>query len=90
MAELGTDIILVAGGLTFANEWYQTKVINWRVPIATLILSWAVEGVSRLNSTAGTGIGIAALIVASSTQFNGKSPVQTIGALFPPGGKQHA
>jgi len=31
-----TGIVLAAGGISFANEWWQTKTPNFRIPAATL------------------------------------------------------
>jgi hypothetical protein len=82
VANVGTGIILVAGGMTFANEWYQTGKVNWRVPIATLLAAAVIDGVSKFDDKAGVGLSIMVLIVASITKFGGKSVVDTINEVF--------
>ncbi len=82
MAEdTGMKLVLLAGTLTFANEWLQTKEVNWRVPVATVLAAAAVAGVGKVSSGGATGLGVMALIVAASTPLNGKSPIQQIGAV---------
>lgn len=81
-----TTIILVAGGITFVNEWYQTRQVNWRVPLATLLLAAGFEGLSKLDPTVATGLAIMALIGAVTAEFNGKSAAATIADLFPSSG----
>jgi len=88
MAATGTSLILVAGTLTFSNEWYQTKTFNWRVPIATILIAAGFEGLDKFDPRVATGLGIMALIVAATTEFNGKSAVATIGDLFGSTGTQ--
>jgi len=80
---LATSIILAAGTMTFANEWYQTKQVNWRVPIATLILAAAFDGLARLDNGAATSLAVIAFIGAGTTEFNGKSAFATLAQLFP-------
>lgn len=77
-----TGIILVAGTITFANEWYQTKQINWRVPVATTLAALVFEGISHVNDHAATGLAWMALLVAMLTKFNGKSVAGTVSDLF--------
>jgi hypothetical protein len=84
-AATGTTLVLVAGTITFANEWYQTKVFNWRVPIATVLIAAGFEGLDKFDPRVATGLGIMALIVAGTTTFNGKSAADTIGSLFTSG-----
>jgi hypothetical protein len=86
VASTGTTIVLVAGGITFANEWYQTKDINWRVPIATALIAAGVEGISKLDDKAATGLAVMILIGAALTEFNGKSAAATLTDLFPNSG----
>ena len=62
-------ITLVAGGITFVNEWYQTKNIDWKVPLATAILAVGMQVFAELDNGAAT------------TQFNGKSALDTVLAL---------
>jgi len=81
-----TGIILVAGTITFANEWYQTKKINWRVPLATIFAALIFDGIAHVNDHAATGLAIMALLVAMMTRFNGKSVAGTLADTF--NGKQ--
>lgn len=74
-------IIMIAGTLTFANEWYQVDKINWRVPIATFGAAWLIAGISEVSSNTATGLAVMALIVACVTPLNGKSPVQEIASV---------
>jgi hypothetical protein len=83
-----TNIILVTGGITFVNEWYQTKKLNWRVPVATLLLAAVFDGLAKLDSKAATGVAIMALIGAMTVEFNGKSAAATVADLYPHKGKK--
>jgi glucokinase len=77
-----TGIILVAGTITFANEWYQTKNINWRVPLATIFAALIFDGVAHVNDRAATGLAIMVLLGAMVTRFNGKSVAGTLADTF--------
>jgi hypothetical protein len=83
----GTDmtasvtITLVAGGITFVNEWYQTRNIDWKVPLATALLAVGMEMLSNLSSGAATALSVMVLMGAATTQFNGKSALDTVLAL---------
>lgn len=83
-------IIMIAGGITFANEWYQTKEFNWRVPVATILLAAVFEGLARLDTKVATGLSVMALLAALTTEFNGKSALDTISGIFPAGGTKPA
>jgi hypothetical protein len=76
-------IILAAGSLTFANEWYQSDKINWRVPIATFGAAWLLAGIAEVSDKTATGLAIMALIVTVTTPFHGKSVVQEIATVVP-------
>lgn len=78
MANTGTSIVLIAGTMTFANEWYQTKKVNFKVPIATLFAAVAIDAISHIDDRAGVGLSIMVLIGASVTKFGGKSVIDTI------------
>lgn len=77
--DTGMKLVLLAGTLTLANEWLQTKDINWRVPVATVLAAAAVAAIGKVSPNGGTGLGVMALIVAAATPLNGKSPIQQIG-----------
>lgn len=82
MASPATGIILIAGTITFANEWYQTHTVNWRVPIATLLAAAVFDGLATIDSKAAVGLSIIVLIGAFTTKFNGKSASATLAELF--------
>jgi hypothetical protein len=76
MAATGTVLTLAAGTMAFTNEWLQTKSINWRIPIATLIGAGLVDGFSHVSAPGATGLGLMILIGAAVTPINGKSLIQ--------------
>jgi hypothetical protein len=78
-----TVIVLTAGTITFANEWYQTKQINWRVPVATLLLAALADGLAKVDNSAATGLSVMILLGALLTKFNGKSAADQIAETFP-------
>ena len=80
--EPATAIILFAGTMTFANEWYQTKKVNWRVPVATLLVAAGFDGLSHLDRGISVMLATMVLIGAAVTEFNGKSAADTIAGLF--------
>lgn len=82
MANTGTSIVLLAGTMTFGNEWYQTKKVNFRVPIATLLAAAAIDGLSHIDDRAGVGLSIMVLIGAVTVRFGGKSVVDTLAEIF--------
>lgn len=84
MANTATVVVLTAGTITFTNEWYQTKTVNWRVPVATLILAGLFDGLSKLSSMAATGLSVMILIAALVTRFNGKSVADQLAQSFGP------
>lgn len=81
MAETGTMITLTAGGITFVNQWYQTRNIDWKVPVATVILAGGVDVLSRLDTKAATILSVLILMGAVTTKFNGKSAIDMISQL---------
>jgi hypothetical protein len=68
--------------MTFGNEWYQTKKVNWRVPIATLLAAAVIDGLNKVDDKAAIGLSIMVLIVASATKFGGKSVIDTMVELW--------
>jgi hypothetical protein len=83
-ADTGMKLVLVAGSMTFANEWYQAHEINWRIPVATVLAAAIVAGVGKVSPGGGAGLGVMALIVAAVTPLNGKSPVQQLTTIVGP------
>lgn len=73
-----TVIVLTAGGMTFVNKWYQTKDIDWKVPVATVLIAAGVDLISNLDNSAAIGLSLLILLGAATTKFNGKSPVDLI------------
>jgi hypothetical protein len=74
-------LVLFAGTLTFSNEWLQTRELNWRIPVATVLAGAAVAGIGRVSPGGASSMGVMALIVAAVTPLNGKSPIQEIGSV---------
>lgn len=83
-----TNIILVAGTITFTNEWYQTHQVNWKVPVATLIIAAVFDGLAKLDDHAATGLAIITFIGAITVQFNGKSAANMVSGLIGGGTKK--
>jgi hypothetical protein len=79
--DTGMKIVLLAGTLTFSNEWLQTREINWRIPVATVLAAAATAGVGRVSPNGAATLGVMALIVAAATPLNGKSPIQQISSV---------
>ncbi len=82
MAATATGIVLIAGTVTFSNEWYQTKQVNWRVPVATLLVAAIFDGLARVDDKAAIGLSVMVLIGAVTTRFNGKSVADTVAETF--------
>lgn len=79
---LATGIILTAGTVTFANEWYQTHQINLRVPVATLLAAAIFDGLAHIDDKAATSLSVIVLIGAMTAKFNGESAADTLAQLF--------
>jgi|SRR5215469_3311906 len=83
MAEdTGMKLVLLAGTLTFTNEWVQTHEVNWRIPVATVLAAAAVAGIGKVSSGGATSLGVMAVIVAAATPLNGKSPIQELNTVI--------
>ncbi len=78
MANTATVIILTAGTATFANEWYQTNQVNWRVPVATVLVAAAFDVFARVDSKAATIASVIVLIGALTATLNGNSILDEI------------
>jgi len=81
---MATGIVITAGSMTFINEWYQTRQINWRIPIATLFLGAGMDVISAIDDKIANMLAIIILIGAGVTEFNGKSAFDTLSDLFNP------
>lgn len=88
MASPAAGIIIIAGGITFTNEWYQTKGINWRVPIATILAAAVFDGLAKLDEKAAVGVSIMVLIGAFVNKINGKSIADVLTESFSTKAKQ--
>jgi hypothetical protein len=82
VANVATGIILVAGTMTFGNEWYVTGKPNWRVPVATLLAAAVFDGLAHIDDKAAVGLSIIVLLGAFTAKFNGKSVSDTLATLF--------
>lgn len=79
--DTGMKLVLLAGGMTFANEWFQAKQINYRVAVATVLAAAGVAGIGRISPGGAASLGLMALIAAAATPLNGKSPIQQLNAV---------
>lgn len=82
MANTAAGIILIAGGITFTNEWYQEHSINWRVPIATVLAAAVFDGLAKLDDHAAVGLAVIVLIGAFVNKVNGKSIADVLTSSF--------
>lgn len=81
MANTATVIILTAGTMTFANEWYQTNRVNWRVPVATVIVAAGFDVFAKIDSKAATMAAVIVLIGAVAAPINGLSIAQEVAGM---------
>jgi hypothetical protein len=82
VAETATGIVLIAGTITFGNEWYQTGKVNWKIPIATMLAAAVFDGLAKLDDKAAIGLSVIVLLGAFTTKFGGKSVAQTVTDIF--------
>lgn len=82
MAATATGIILIAGGMTFANEWYQTGKADFKVLVATAFAGAIFDGLAKLDDKAAIGLATIVLLGAFTTRFGGKSVADTMVQLF--------
>ncbi len=78
-----TGVMLVVGTISFGNEWIQTAKPNWKIPVATLIAAWMLDGVEKVSPQAAIGLAYIALITVLLTPLNGKSPLQEMLTVLP-------
>lgn len=76
-----TVMIITAGTVTFANEWYQTKNIDWKIPVVTLFLAAAFDGLAKIDANAAAGLAAIAMVGAFTVKYNGKSALDQLGGL---------
>lgn len=84
MASNPATIVLVAGSLTFFNEWWQAREIEWRIPVATVIGAAIIEGLATVNSRAASGLAIIILLGAVTSEVKGKSVADSLYDTFQP------
>jgi hypothetical protein len=78
MSGPAATIVLVAGGITFTGEWYWQHKIDWKVPLATVLLAAGAEGLSAVDKNGATILAIMAFLAAATTKYNGHSAVDMI------------
>lgn len=78
--DTGVGLVLGAGAMTFGNEWLQTGGLNFRVPIATLLIAGMDGVLSSLSPKAGIAFGAIVFIGALTVPLNGKSPISELNA----------
>lgn len=71
----------MAGGITFTNQWYQTRNIDWKVPVATLILAAGIDVLANIDKTGANILSVMVLLGAATTKYNNHSAVDTVTAL---------
>jgi hypothetical protein len=83
----GTTIVLLSGAVTFTGEWYWNKTIDWKVPLATILLAGGFEVMSNMDRNGATLLSLMVFAGAMSTKFSGHSAFDMVTALLS-GGKQ--
>ncbi len=78
MSGPATSIVLVAGSLTFVGEWYWEKKIDWKVPLATVLLAAGAEGLSAVDKNGATIMAVMVFLAAATTKYNGHSATDMI------------
>ena len=76
-----TGIVLTATGISFANEFLNTKQLNFRIPVAGMIVALVFDGIEKIDQGAAVGLASIMLITVLVTPFSGKSPAQTLAGL---------
>jgi hypothetical protein len=82
-----TVLIVSAGTITFANEWYQTKKLNWKIPVATALAAVIFDGIAHIDSGVATGLAAISFLTAMTTEFNGQSAAATVAKIYGPKSK---
>lgn len=77
-----TGIVLIAGSMTFANEWYQTGKADFKVAVATLFAAAIFDGLQKVDSKAAIGLSVIVLLAAATTKFGGKSVAETLAGIM--------
>lgn len=87
MAAPATVIVLIAGGTTFTTEWALGHKIDWKVPLATVLLAAGMEGFSTIDRNGATLLSLLVLLGALSTKWDGHSPFDLISGAVSGSGK---
>jgi hypothetical protein len=82
MPAAGADIVLIAGAVTFTGEWYWKKEIDWKVPLATVLLAAAFEGLAQVDPHGAVLLSLMVFAGAATTKFDGHSAVDMVTALI--------
>lgn len=82
MAEIATVIVLSAGSVTFVNQWYWTHNLDWKVPVATVLLAAGIDGLSHLDRKLSVTLSLLILLGALTTEFNGHSAMNTVSSFL--------
>lgn len=77
-----TGIILIAGTMTFGNEWYQTGKVNFKIAVATMFGAAIFDGLAHLDDKAAIALSVMVLLGALTTKFNNKSVIDTVVDMF--------
>lgn len=87
MAAPATVIVLISGGATFTVEWAFGHKIDWKVPLATVLLATGFEGFSALDKNGATLLSLMVALGAFTTKFDGKSAIDLINSVVSGTGK---
>ena len=80
--DTGVALVLSGGAATFGNEWMQNGELNWRVPIAVMLLAGLDGALSALSPSAGLAFGAIVFTGAIATPLNGKSVIDEFNSQF--------
>jgi len=82
-----TGIVLTGTGISFANEFMQTKTPNFRIIMAGLGVALLFDGIEKIDERAAVGLSIIFVVTVLLTPINGKAPTQTVLSLTQPPAK---
>jgi len=85
--DAGPGLVVAAGAMTFANEWYQNGKFNWRIPVATILGAALVGGLAAFSPNSGKALGGIILIGAATAKFGGHSVVEELNVAINQGNK---
>jgi hypothetical protein len=87
MSSPATTIVLISGAVTFTGEWYWNHEIDWKVPLATILLAAGAEGLSAVDKNGATVLSCLVLLAALSTPFKGHTAFGMISGVLSGAGK---